>query len=404
VHLRTVSVGILSAVMSFSAVWPAANASAARTSDAIVGGSLTAVSCPTVDECVAVGRSDSGALVEVSHGATWSVVPASDLGLPAGMTQVTLDAVACVSGTNCTAAGFGTEGTSAVKTLVERWNGTNWRATPSPTPASTYNSPYTGGNANLYAVSCPSSSACMAVGTQYLNYSEGIQGTLAEVWNGSTWSVSQVPDPVSTSSQPGTVARLVSVVCSSRSSCMAVGTYGEKVLADRWNGSTWSPSPVLGPGTVPELESVSCVSASSCTAVGGYIKAGSVEATLAERFTGSTWHVLATSNPGSAGQPIGFHSVSCPSTLSCTAVGAYTKGTSKKSIVYTLVEEWNGQQWSVVPSPNVSGSLYSGLEAVSCPTATECTAVGGRSGSSIGSAHTLVEHWDGSKWAVVTSP
>jgi hypothetical protein len=43
-----------------------------------------------------------------------------------------------------------------------------------------------------------------------------------------------------------------------------------------------------------------------------------------------------------------------------------------------LVEQWNGTTWSIVTSPNPSGSTQPTLAAVSCPSTTSCYAVGNK--------------------------
>jgi hypothetical protein len=54
----------------------------------------------------------------------------------------------------------------------------------------------------------------------------------------------------------------------------------------------------------------------------------------------------------------------------------------------TLAEAWNGTRWVVQTAPDPSGAVYgSGLEAVSCSSATACVAVGSyESGSSTSEA------------------
>jgi hypothetical protein len=60
--------------------------------------------------------------------------------------------------------------------------------------------------------------------------------------------------------------------------------------------------------------------------------------------------------------------VSCTSATACTAVGS---GNTR-----VLVERWNGETWSVQPTPKPAGSSDSVLMGVSCTSATACTAVG----------------------------
>jgi hypothetical protein len=87
--------------------------------------------------------------------------------------------------------------------------------------------------------------------------------------------------------------------------------------------------------------------------------------------------------------------VSCVSASSCTAVGSFI-GTEDEP--QPLVESWNGTTWSIVSSPSPSDENPSALNGVSCLSASSCTAVG-YSGES-----TLVESWDGSTWSIVSSP
>jgi hypothetical protein len=81
------------------------------------------------------------------------------------------------------------------------------------------------------------------------------------------------------------------VSCASATACTAVGDYNNGTtgvtLAERWNGSTWSIQPTPNPAGAPVslLNGVSCASATACTAVGGYNN-GTAGVTLAERWNG----------------------------------------------------------------------------------------------------------------------
>jgi hypothetical protein len=64
-----------------------------------------------------------------------------------------------------------------------------------------------------------------------------------------------------------------------------------------------------------------------------------------------------------------LNAVSCVSATACTAVGTFNPSQE------TLVESWNGTAWSAVPTPNkAANSNY--LNAVSRVQATACNAVG----------------------------
>jgi hypothetical protein len=64
----------------------------------------------------------------------------------------------------------------------------------------------------------------------------------------------------------------------------------------------------------------------------------------------------------------------------------------------TLIEHWNGANWSEVSSPTMP--MGSDLKAVTAPASNNVWAIGNNSQS----ANALVEHWDGTRWSVVSSP
>ena len=66
----------------------------------------------------------------------------------------------------------------------------------------------------------------------------------------------------------------------------------------------------------------------------------------------------------------------------------------------TLIEHWDGTTWSVVSSPNVGNSSALHVIAVEAPD--DVWAVGSYYIRSM--FQTLTEHWDGTTWSVVSSP
>ena len=90
----------------------------------------------------------------------------------------------------------------------------------------------------LSGVSCTSASFCMAVG-DYVD-SSGVTQTLAEKWNGTTWSLVTSPNSSSTQANVLSGAR-----CTSSTVCFAVGDYVNaaghaQTLIEKWNGATWT--------------------------------------------------------------------------------------------------------------------------------------------------------------------
>jgi len=111
------------------------------------------------------------------------------------------------------------------------------------------------------------------------------------------------------------------------------------------------------------------------------------------------WAIQATPNPSGAMFP-SFNDVSCASATSCTAVGVYTTGSG---ISRTLAEHWNGSKWAIQTTPDPSGAVLSVFYDVSCASAASCTAVG-RYDASDNAELTLAERWNGSKWAIQATP
>ena len=264
-----------------------------------------------------------------------------------------------------------------------------WSVMPSPNASAAVDGALSG-------IACTSSSNCFAVGS-YINGSSN--QTLIEQWNGSSWSVLPSPNVGSGYNY------LVAVTCASTTQCFAVGYAGNQTLIEQWNGSSWTivPSPNVSGALANFLTSVTCTSQTTCLAVGyseTYNGAYSYQ-TLVEQWNGTSWSIVASPN-ASATQDNQLLGVTCASATNCFAVGFYSDGGDTK----TLIEQWNGTSWSIVASPN-TGTLHASLNdhlySVTCTSTTQCFAVG-RYLTLNGTALTLIEQWNGSSWAIVTSP
>jgi len=317
-------------------------------------------------------------------GPGWSVVPTPS---PAGATESALFGVACSGAGACTAVGYFHTGNQPAA-LAERWDGTAFSVQPVPRPAGAVSS-------ILHGVSCPAATACTAVGASriFTGGGEFRFVPLAERWDGTAWSIQPLPGPG--------VAALYGVSCPAVSDCTAVGAGG----AEQWNGSAWSPEPVPSPpGAVPGTvfpRAVSCPAVSDCIAVGSFSVSTSSSSglrPLAERWDGSAWSVLPVPTPAGGGALDG---VSCSAATACTAVGGHRFSPQGLSVL-TLAERWNGTAWSIQPTPTPLGAGDAGLNGVSCPAPTVCTAAGAF-GNPPGS-NTLAEHWDGTAWSIQPTP
>jgi hypothetical protein len=323
---------------------------------------LTSVSCTSPDACTAAGYTETATndetMIEEWNGSTWSLSSSPN---PASNEGSYLSSVSCTSSDACTAAGYYYTASLIEQTLVEQWNGSSWTIVPSPNAGTADNM--------LTAVSCSSASTCVAVG----DYEDGAtEQTLIEQFNGSTWSVVTSPNTKSTLNN-----QLNAVSCPSATACTAVGSASngvvDQTLVVAWNGSTWSiqSSPDTASADQNWLYGVSCASATACMAV-GYDDTTMAQVALAEQWNGSSWSIVAVPNPISGGSSY-FNSVSCPSAIACTAVGYYF-GIGTPNL--TFIAQWNGTSWSLVPSPNKSSKINNELKGVSCTFGSACTAVG----------------------------
>jgi hypothetical protein len=322
-------------------------------------------------------------------GSGWKVEPTPNQNRGAGINE--LSAVSCTSGRACTAVGSHAASLSSPGfTLAERWNGTSWRIQPTILPKGAKSSAFTG-------VSCPSATACTAVGSTPGKAAD-TSVNLAEAWNGTNWRVQAIPAP-----KGSTSSSLSGVSCTSPSACTAVGNYSTAAgrvlaVAERWNGTTWRPQAVPKTAST-ELFGVSCSAARACTAAGYRTGAGGTRP-LAEVWNGTTWRIQAVPLPrGSPGAILA--AVSCTSPRACTATGANFGATRP-----TLAERWNGTRWRVQPTPYPANSGTSQqeveLNAVSCASATACTATGAYAPG--GHSAYFLEAWNGRRWRLVTAP
>lgn len=142
------------------------------------------------------------------------------------------------------------------------------------------------------------------------------------------------------------------------------------------------------------LYGVSAVSANDVWAVGYSDDSSGNISTLIEHWDGSQWSVVSSLNLGPKTNEL--YSVAAISTNDVWAVGFYSPNRTTSG----LIEHWDGTQWSVVSAqkPTKQGFLLNAITAVS---ATNLWAVG-RSFST--GNQTIIEHWSGTAWRIVASP
>jgi len=325
-----------------------------------IASDLQTVSCPAVNFCAAVGGDEQSgsvfdAVVQTWNGKAWTV------GTIPNAANTALDGVSCTGAKACTAAGDVLSGGKIV-TLALRWNGTSWTVQSTPNPTGVQSS-------FLISVSCPAAKSCIAVGRSLDG--SGNQIPFAEHWNGTSWSIKTTPVPAGAH-----IPQLNGVSCTSSTACRAVGSDDTGTWAEQWNGTSWTikNTPIPSGGRNGFLGGVSCTAANACTAVGDFVNASNKEVPLAERWNGTNWS--AQNVPAPSGSSSGFSSVSCITTAfttGCNAVGFVMKN----GIGLPMAENWNGTTWAARPTqspdPNVTRSTMS---SVSCSSLATCMGVG----------------------------
>src|SRR5689334_7239646 len=121
--------------------------------------------------------------------------------------------------------------------------------------------------------------------------------------------------------------------------------------------------------------------------------------------TTAAWGVLTSPNRGNLEKEL--KGITTVSATDAWAVGEYNPGvpptvTGRR----TLIEHFDGNTWTLTPSPNPSwsGMDLATLEDTDAATATDVWAVGYSEDFGSLRLNTLAEHWDGTRWSIVPSP
>ena len=307
------------------------------------GGRFEAIDCASAGNCTAVGHdgespgSVANPIYAVETQGRWNSV--IELAGPGGSGG--LSGVSCPLADGCAVVGFSNSGAWA-----DRESNGNW-ASPQ-----IQQSLLTGG---FNAVDCPTEKGCTAVGI-----SSSVDGTqvTAKFVQGA-WE-----DPLVSSE----VGQFSGVSCWSTFHCAVVGSSasGASGEFDASDGTS-RPLDLSGPSR-GVLTSVKCIVQGHCVAVGYDYDSG---VPLYVQQNGDTW-TESTTNSSTRG---GLDGLSCVSAQQCIAVGSDNNQSGKVSAV--AVRMTNGKWGPVVKLPLRGIEI---LTAVSCKSASRCTAVGYTSG------------------------
>jgi uncharacterized repeat protein (TIGR01451 family) len=287
---------------------------------------------------------------------------------------------ATVSSTDAWTVGWSSGADRPISTLTEHWNGFGWDLVPSPNPGRDINL--------LTGVSAVSSNDVWAVGYQF---DDGVSRSLGMHWDGTDWQTVPTVDPGRRYDD------LESVTATGTDDVWAAGRQSDdggffSPLFEHWDGTEWKSG-----GTGPRIDhsayiqAITALTPSNVWAV-GYQGDGSPFGTLIMHRSNRGWKIVPSPNVGIDNHLQGIAALS-PTNI--WAVGYEYDGTN----YHSLAIHWDGSEWSVVPTPDsTEGQDY--LRGVWARSPSDVWA-SGYSQDPNGNLFTLIEHWDGVDWTLM---
>jgi hypothetical protein len=346
-------------------------------------------SCFHIGDCLAVGQHYSGKSAPVGYqwnGTRWA---ANSISLPSGASQGFLTSLACWS-TGCVAVGSFDHGTTGYG-LAEYYTNSHWTTLG-------YRQPATISNASdivLESVACMSSTDCVAAGFYVPSSNKNTERAIAEVWNGSGWTVSDAPTAAGAQ-----FSNLDTISCPAVGYCVLGGQYvtsaapaGFYVWAEKFtNNKTWQALSVAQPTTVNAhdqfFNGVSCSSTTSCVGVGESVNTADHISAFTEVLAGGGFHGSKITWP--ANSQSSLNAVSCPTaTTYCIAVGglgAFQTLTGGKSAF--AIYNGTNNTWALHYAPAPKSGNGNDLYGVHCLSSAYCVLAG-----TVGKANTDTGTW-----------
>jgi hypothetical protein len=334
----------------------------------------------------------------LAHADTWQIVPSDNVSASQG---TFLQGVSCVATGPCWAAGYYEDANNVAHTLVEHSTGADFTTVGSPNVNEGTENNF------LRGVTCLTDNECWAVGNHF-NPRVRPSMTLAEHYDGTTWTVVTTPSPSAVSNV------LYSVSCPAPLDCWAVGvnyisdtsTVVTTVLLEHYDGSSWSvtTTPNATSDTENWLQGVTCSAPNDCWAVGHYathlvINSNVVVQTLIEHYNGLTWSIVPSANTDSIHSNL-LESVSC-TLIFCLADGYTLESFSPSSCCsyHPLAEVDPGSGWVLSQTDDpASSSGNNAFYGVSCGISDHCWAVG------CSGTQPFIDQYNGSSWTLDASP
>jgi hypothetical protein len=240
------------------------------------------------------------------------------------------------------------------------------------------------------SIDCTGPGACVAVGDYWLAGAAQVGFVVNE--SSGRWGRARRLGPPS-NAMPRTRSSVNAVACPRPGSCAVLGWYVDVRGTETWvaaeSGGRWQraqeirpPSGTPSSNRIVEPSAMACPRAGACVAVGSYVGPTAGFWAFAVSQPGGRWRqavqVRAPSNASTPPQA-GLVSVSCPGPGSCVAAGSYetTSGRQQGMVASDSRGRWQRAEVLSQLPPDASVTAFSGLEAIACPSAISCVAVGG---------------------------
>jgi hypothetical protein len=366
------------------------------------------VSCVSAGNCTAVGvytdagNTDRGLLL-TERGGKWqrgveTRLPANAMAgakhHKAVNDNLLVLSAACTSAGNCYAVGNYSTSANTLEPLIIAERDGRWQtgsAAPLPGGASVR-----GQRSALYTITCLPAGSCTAVGV-YVD-GNGDRQAMLLTENGGAWSAAtEASLPADAGTSPA--ATPIALDCVAAGDCTTVGYFQDNhtdslgvMLSE--SGGTWStgtqatlPANAAPPTSynaqTTVLGSLACPDASDCTAGGSYTDTDGNTQALLLAETDGVWgtgqEVALPSNAemSATDQTAGIVSVSCPTVGNCVAGGGYTDTAENNDslLVTETAGVWSAGTEVSLPA-NAGQTQYSTVDAVSCESVGNCTAIG----------------------------
>jgi hypothetical protein len=254
-----------------------------------------------------------------------------------------LQGVVDISPTLAWAAGNVTDGPHPGQ-VIEKWDGTKWSLFPGPKFGKKE-------QANVFAMTSSSANDVWAVG-RLINIANGRVSSLFEHWNGTAWTATTVES---------NNEYLFGASADATNDAWAVGFDGSddiKTSARHWDGTSWKlvATPNVGEGT-NKLNGVLALAPNDVWAVGFSTPLApprsAATVTLIEHFDGTSWAVVPSPNvgPNNANQSNRLLGLTANSANDIWAFGSYFPADGSGHQM-TLLLHWDGTSWAVASSPS----------------------------------------------------